>query len=136
MNKLFRVIFVLALAAALLTACATVKGISSPIDVDGTKMQVTSVKLQDSIETGGQVSRPSSADKTLLLVDVSLSQKATLNATVTDKNGNTIKPAMMTTTLSGNKNSAGWVFVVNKGEKSFTLNLPGSQTIVLDSMIK
>ena len=57
---------------------------------------------------------------------------------ITDENGRKGNFDFSTTTIfdSGKGNKIMWIFVVTQASRSFTLHLPGGQTVELDSLVK
>ncbi len=128
--------------SATATAPTPIPGIGAPITIDGIPFQVTSIKKQDTYEVSFQQKFvPNSAADTCLIVEGTISTTETekvrkWEVSVTDENGRTSKPNLASTQTDGMGmgKAASWLFVVSKSARSITLNLPGGQTISLDTL--
>jgi hypothetical protein len=122
----------------LLSACGgRINGIDSPVTVDDTELQITSAKLQDTIDIGTQTLRPSSSGDTILSVTASSSKEnPKLEVSVTDNNGRSDTPSVTQSSSGDGKTSVTWFIGVSKAADSFTFHLPGDIAVPLDSLLK
>jgi hypothetical protein len=55
---------------------------------------------------------------------------------ITDENGRETVPGLATTGIINGVNQVKWVVIVARASQSFTLHLPGEQTVNLDSLLE
>lgn len=128
--------FVLSLVILLAACAGKIQGIDSPLEVDGVQIQLTSAKLQDSMELGTDTYQANSAGDTILSVTASTSENnPPITVSVTDENGRVDVPSITQSETGGGASTLTWMFGVSKSGGSFTLNLPGEVDIPLDSLL-
>lgn len=135
-KQTYILIFILSLMF-LLSACGgKVTGIDSPLEVGDVQLQITSVKLQNTVDIGQQVLHPASAEDTILSITATTStENPDLKVSVTDKGGRTDTPSVTESTFRKDKSTLTWYFGVSREADSFILQLPGEIVVPLDSML-
>jgi hypothetical protein len=130
-----RVLTSLALGLLLLgglTGCQSVPGVSTPVTVSGVSLQVISATYNPNVSFGN--------GKALMVKAEILSgtdDPSKWDVSLTDASGNKSTPGLTNTgSSSDGKSSVTWGFGVAANATGLTLNLPGGQTIAVDSLVK
>jgi hypothetical protein len=115
-----------------LTGCQSRPGIDTPVTVSGVSLQLVSATYNSNVSFG--------KGKALMVKAEILSgtdDPSKWDVSLTDASGNKSTPGLTNTETSSNgKSAVMWGFDVAAGASSLTLNLPGGQTIAVDSLVK
>jgi hypothetical protein len=121
----------------------TAAGIDAPLLVDGLELQLTSADRQDRwvADLDGSVYRPNTQHDELLIVAGTVTGSVdvlqTWEVSITDSGGRSDDPGVTSTTSTEGESGGEveWVFVVARNARSFSLNLPGGETIDLTPLL-
>jgi hypothetical protein len=108
--------------------------------IDGDKLKIDSVKLQDTYGSGNDKVGTRSADDTFLVVhcNVVSSSKSLISwkVSLTEESLESATPVVTEQSAKeGKVKEIAWVFVVKKTSKAFVLTWPDGKTVKLDSMV-
>jgi hypothetical protein len=126
------------------TAASTpVPGIGAPLAIEGIPLRVTSVTRQATYEASFQQKFvPTFPTDECLIVKAAVQtddpeKLRGWKVSITDENGRASFPNMTSTEMDaqGTPKSLMWLLVVAKASRSFTLHLPGGQTVQLDTLL-
>ncbi len=138
------VVLILAGCGGAPTAVSTpVPGIGAPLAIEGIPLQVVSVTRQATYEVSfQQKSVPTFSSDECLIVKATVQtddpeKLRGWKVSITDENGRGSFPDMTSTEMDaqGTPKALMWLLVVAKASRSFTLHLPGGQTIQLDTLL-
>jgi hypothetical protein len=115
-----------------------IPGITEPITINGVDLQFISVTTAGHWYYGSDDYTPKSSMDTFLIVKANVLTPGTAHSTISAWNV-TLNSSIDWTFLKsdGDSNSIDsmqWVFIVGKGETSFTMNFPDGTDVVLDSL--
>ncbi|MGD0173387.1 MAG: hypothetical protein ABSC61_02965 [Anaerolineales bacterium] len=115
-----------------------IPGIAVPVTVDGVDLQFVSVTTASHWLVGSQDYTPTSPSDSFLIVKANVLTDNTAHSTLAGwdvtVNGLVSWTFLQSQGASSSITSATWVFIVDKGLTSFTINLPGGVDVPLDSL--